>query len=205
MARYGMVFDLKRCIGCNACVIGCKQENSLPDGMFFTRTLSEEYRRLPRRQPSCISRHCAINARMLPARRSVPSGATYTRDDGIVMVNADVCIGCGSCAVACPYDQRSQVDKDLLSHGLFGTDELTPFEEDGYKRFVPGTITKCDFCSERVDAGLDPACVVTCPTDARIFGDLDDPDSKASTLIRERDGKQPMPELKTKPKVYYID
>ncbi len=204
MARYGMVFDLKRCIGCNACVIGCKQENSLPDGMFFTRTLSEEYGTYPavkRVYIPTLCNHCED----APCEKVCPSGATHTRDDGIVMVDADKCIGCGSCAVACPYDQRSQVDKDLLSHGLFGTNELTPFEEDGYKRFVPGTITKCDFCSERVDAGLDPACVATCPTEARIFGDLDDPDSKASKLIRERNGTPPMPELKTKPKVYYID
>jgi len=204
MARYGMVFDLKRCIGCNACVIGCKQENSLPDGMFFTRTLGEEYGVYPAVGRVYIPTLCN-QCEDAPCEKVCPSGATYTRDDGIVMVNADICIGCGSCAVACPYDQRSEVDKDLLSHGLFGTDELTPFEEDGYKRFVPGTIVKCDFCSERVDVGLDPACVVTCPTDARIFGDLDDPDSKVSTLIRERDGKPPMPELKTKPKVYYVD
>ena len=147
------------------------------------------------------SRRYAIIARMLPARKPARAAQLIP----VMMVDADKCIGCSSCAIACPYDQRSQIDKDLLSHGLFGTDELTPFEEDGYKRFVPGTFTKCDFCSERVDAGLDPACVVTCPTDARIFGDLDDPGSKASTLIRERNGKPPMPELKTRPKVYYID
>jgi molybdopterin-containing oxidoreductase family iron-sulfur binding subunit len=204
MPRYGMVFDLKRCIGCNACVIACKQENSLPDGVFFTRTLSQEYGVYPgvnRVYIPTLCNHCED----APCEKVCPSGATYTRDDGIVMVDPEKCIGCGSCAVACPYDQRTELKADSFKSGLFGTGELTPFEKQGYTRFTPGMVTKCDFCSGRVDAGLDPACVVTCPTDARIFGDLDDPNCKASTLIRERGGRPPMPEKNTRPKVYYID
>ena len=204
MARYGMVFDLKRCIGCNACVVGCKQENSLPDGVFFTRTLSEEYGVYPtvnRVYIPTLCNHCED----APCEKVCPSSATYTRDDGIVMVDSDKCIGCGSCAVACPYDQRTEMKADLFKKGLFGEGELTPFEEQGYGRFEPGMVTKCDFCSGRVDAGLDPACVVTCPTDARIFGDLDDPNSKASKLIREKGGRSPLPEKNTKPKVYYVE
>ena len=203
MARLGMVFDIRRCIGCNACVVGCKQENSLPDGVFFTRTLSEDYGVFPnagRVYIPTLCNHCED----APCEKVCPSGATFTREDGIVMVDDDKCIGCNSCAVACPYDQRSVLDKDLFKQGLFGEGELTPFEDQGYARFTPGTVTKCDFCSERVDNGLDPACVVTCPTDARIFGDLDDPDSKPSKLIRERGGRPPMPEKNTKPKVYYV-
>ncbi len=183
MARYGMVFDLRRCIGCNACVVGCKQENSLPDGVFFTRTLSQEYGVYPavkRVYIPTLCNHCED----APCEKVCPSGATYTRADGIVMVNKDTCIGCSSCAVACPYDQRTQLSAESFKEGLFGTGQLTPFEEQGYSRFTPGMVTKCDFCSGRVDAGLHPACVVTCPTDARIFGDLDDPQSKPSRLIR---------------------
>ncbi len=204
MARYGMVFDMKRCIGCNACVVACKQENSLPDGVFFTKTLSEEYGVYPsvnRVYIPTLCNHCDD----APCEKVCPSGATYTRDDGIVMVDSDKCIGCGSCAVACPYDQRTELKADLFKNGLFQEGELTPFEEQGYGRYTPGMVTKCDFCSGRVDAGLDPACVVTCPTDARIFGDLDDPKSKPSKLIRERGGRQPLPEKNTRPKVYYID
>lgn len=204
MARYGMVFDLRRCIGCNACVVGCKQENSLPDGVFFTRTLSEEYGVYPtvsRVYIPTLCNHCED----APCEKVCPSGATYTRPDGIVMVDSDLCIGCGSCAVACPYDQRSEMSPELFKKGLFGDGKLTPFEEQGYARFTPGMVTKCDFCSGRVDAGLDPACVVTCPTDARIFGDLDDPDSKPSQLIRERGGRAPLPEKNTRPKVFYVD
>ncbi len=204
MARYGMVFDLRRCIGCNACVVGCKQENSLPDGVLFTRTLSEEYGVYPRVNRVYIPTLCN-HCEDAPCEKVCPSGATYTRADGIVMVDSDLCIGCGSCAVACPYDQRNEMKPELFKRGLFGTGKLTPFEEQGYTRFTPGMVTKCDFCSGRVDRGLDPACVVTCPTDARIFGDLDDPESKASKLIRERGGRPPMPEKNTKPKVYYVD
>ena len=95
--------------------------------------------------------------------------------------------------------------KQQRLQGLFGNGELTPFEEDGYGRYTPGTVTKCDFCSQRVDAGLDPACVVTCPTNARIFGDLDDADSAPSKMIRERQGRPPMPDKNTKPKVFYVN
>jgi molybdopterin-containing oxidoreductase family iron-sulfur binding subunit len=171
--------------------------------VFFTRTLSEEYGVFPavnRVYIPTLCNHCDD----APCEKVCPTGATYTRDDGIVMVDDEKCIGCNSCAVACPYDQRSVMSKELFDKGLFGEGELTPFEEQGYVRFTPGTVTKCDFCSERVDAGLDPACVVTCPTDARIFGDLDDPDSDVSILIRERGGRPPLPEKNTKPKVYYI-
>ena len=204
MARYGMVFDLRRCIGCNACVVGCKQENSLPDGVFFTRTLSQEYGVYPavkRVYIPTLCNHCED----APCEKVCPSGATYTRADGIVMVDKDKCIGCSSCAVACPYDQRTQLDAESFKDGLFGSGQLTPFEEQGYGRYTPGMVTKCDFCSGRVDAGLDPACVVTCPTDARIFGDLDDPESRPSRLIRERNGRPPLPEKNTRPKVYYVD
>jgi molybdopterin-containing oxidoreductase family iron-sulfur binding subunit len=202
--KRGMVFDLRRCIGCNACVVACKQENSLPDGVFFTKTLSEEYGVYPAANRVYIPTLCN-HCEDAPCEKVCPSGATYTRDDGIVMVDDDKCIGCGSCAVACPYDQRSQMDADNLKDGMYGNGNLTAFEKGGYGRWTPGTITKCDFCSQRVDAGLEPACVVTCPTDARIFGDLDDPQSAPNKLIRERSGVPALADKNTKPKVYYVD
>lgn len=204
MARMGMVFDLKACIGCNACVVACKQENSVPDGVFFTRTLSYEYGEYPGVKRVYIPTICN-QCEEAPCEKVCPSGATYTRADGIVMVDRDKCIGCSSCAVACPYDMRTMLDPSVLEKGLFGTGELTPFEQDGYGRYTAGTAVKCDFCSQRVDAGLRPACVETCPTNARIFGDLDDANSAPSTMIRKRNGRQPLPEKGTKPKVYYVD
>jgi len=204
MARMGMVFDLKACIGCNACVVACKQENSLPDGVFFTRTLSYEYGEYPDNKRLYIPTICN-QCEDAPCEKVCPSGATYTRADGIVMIDAQKCIGCSSCAVACPYDMRTMLTDIMFKQGLFGTGELTPFEEQGYQRFIPGTAAKCDFCSERVDSGLQPACVSTCPTNARIFGDLDEPASEISRLISRRNGRPPMPEKNTKPKVFYVE
>lgn len=204
MAKWGMVFDLKRCIGCNACSVACKQENSLPYGVFFTRTLSEEIGTFPHTKRVYVPTLCN-HCEDAPCERVCPTGATFTREDGIVLVDDQKCIGCGSCVVACPYDQRTKIEADMLKTGLFGDGHLTPFEEQGYTRFTPGTVVKCTFCHERVDAGMDPACVATCPTDARIFGDLDDAESRVNQLIRDRHGKQPMPEKNTNPRVFYID
>jgi len=204
MARLGMVFDLKACIGCSACVVACKQENSLPNGVFFTRILSYEYGNYPNVKRVYIPTICN-QCENPPCQKVCPSGATYTRADGIVMVNGEKCIGCSSCVVACPYDMRTLVEEATLNAGLFGNGYITPFEAQGYGRHIPGAVIKCDFCSQRVDAGMHPACVATCPTNARIFGDLDDPNSLPSVLIRKREGRQPLPEKNTKPKVYYVD
>jgi molybdopterin-containing oxidoreductase family iron-sulfur binding subunit len=199
-----MVFDLKRCIGCNACAIACKQENNLPNNVFFTKTLSEEsgvYPTVTRQYIPTLCNHCEDP----PCQRVCPSGATYTRPDGIVMVDKSLCIGCGSCIVACPYDARTMIERRHVEEGLFGNGYFTPYEQQGAHRFVAGTVAKCTFCHNRVDAGLDPACVTTCPTKARIFGDLDDPDSDVCKLIAERGGQQPLPEKNTNPKVFYVD
>ena len=138
MARMGMVFDLKACIGCNACVVACKQENSLPDGVFFTRTLSYEYGEYPHNKRVYIPTICN-QCEDAPCEKVCPSGATYTRDDGIVMVDGKKCIGCSACAVACPYDMRTMLTEAMLLDGLFGSGQLTPFEQQGYARYMPGT------------------------------------------------------------------
>jgi len=204
MPQWGMVFDLKRCIGCNACAVACKQENSLPHDIFFTKTLSEEvgaYPRVKRIYIPTLCNHCTD----APCEWVCPTGATYTREDGIVMVDQTQCIGCGSCIVACPYDVRALIEPGHLRDGVFMRGELTPHEKQGIGRFESGTVVKCTFCHERVDKGLQPACVSTCPTDARIFGDLDDPESDVRRLIRERGARAPLAEKNTRPKVFYID
>jgi molybdopterin-containing oxidoreductase family iron-sulfur binding subunit len=123
MATWGMVFDLRRCIGCNACAVACKQENSLPHDVFFTRTLSEEVGEYPvvtRMYIPTLCNHCGD----APCERVCPTGATYTREDGIVMVDENVCIGCGSCMVACPYDARTLLEPGHLKDGLFMNGQL---------------------------------------------------------------------------------
>lgn len=204
MPSWGMVFDLMRCIGCNACVIACKTENSLPEGAFFTRTFVAElgvFPQVKRVYVPTLCNHCED----APCESACPSGATYTRADGIVMVDQEKCIGCSACAVACPYGVRTQFSEQQLRESWLEGSDTAPFEAERRVRWQAGVVAKCDFCSRRVDNGLQPACVAACPTEARIFGDLDDRDSAPSTLIRERNGKPPLPEKNTRPKVFYVD
>ena len=204
MPSWTMVFDLKRCIGCNACVVACKTETMLPEGVYFTRTFVAEVGAFPNVRRIYIPTLCN-QCEDAPCEKVCPSGATYTRGDGIVMVNQQKCIGCNACAVACPYDARTQLTRDKLNRSYFGGSDLAGFELARGARWLPGTVAKCDFCSRRVDDGLQPACVVACPTEARIFGDRDDTDSAPSKLIRERNARAPLPEKNTQPKVYYVD
>jgi len=104
---------------------------------------------------------------------------------------------------ACPYAARFYLRKGVLEAGYHG--ERTDFEDVKWALFQEGTVNKCTFCAHRVDEGLEPACVITCPTDARIFGDLEDENSNVSVLIRERNGQQPLPEAGTNPSVYYLE
>ncbi|CCK82319.1 MULTISPECIES: 4Fe-4S dicluster domain-containing protein [Desulfobacula] len=202
--KWGMVLDLKRCIGCNACTVACKQENSVPAGINWTETLSEEIGTYPNVTRAYIPTTCN-HCEDAPCARVCPTGATYITDDGIVLVDDNKCIGCGACITACPYKKRAKLAKEPFEKGLYTAGEITPFEVQGYTRFTVGTAVKCTFCHERVNQGLDPACVVTCPTEARIFGDLNDPESKPRKLIQARKGYQALSELNTKPKVFYVD
>ena len=201
MTRWGMVLDLTRCIGCNACTVACKIENGTPPDHYWARVYTEETGTFPDVQTTyvpALCNHCAD----APCVTVCPTGASFQRDDGIVLVNQDTCIGCRACMTACPYAARFYLRKGVLEAGYHS--ERTAFEDAKWEAFTEGTVTKCTFCAHRVDDGLEPACVITCPTDARIFGDLDDPDSKPSTLIRERNGQQPLAELGTNPSVYYV-
>jgi molybdopterin-containing oxidoreductase family iron-sulfur binding subunit len=197
-----MVLDLTRCIGCNACTVACKIENGTPDDHYWCRVYTEETGTFPDVKTMyvpALCNHCAD----APCVTVCPTGASYQRDDGIVLIDPDKCIGCRACMTACPYAARFYLRKGVLEAGYHG--ERTDFEDKKWELFQEGTVTKCTFCAHRVDEGLEPACVITCPTDARIFGDLDDPQSKPSKLIRERNGQQPLAELGTNPSVYYVE
>jgi Fe-S-cluster-containing dehydrogenase component len=215
MSRWGMVINLHACIGCYNCIISCKQEHFLPPGIFYAQVLIGEVGTYPSVRKliyPVLCNHCEE-----PSCVDVcPSGATTKRDDGIVWVDSDVCIGCRSCLIACPYQQRSYLPKK--DYEYFPGQGLTPYEEMG-KQIYPlekGTVVKCNFCREIVDAGLEeglapgvdrkatPACVNACPVSARHFGDLDDPESNVSTLIADKKATPLHPEYGTEPSVFYI-
>lgn len=202
MARYGMAIDLKRCVGCNGCTIACKAENGTPKGVFYTKVLEQERGNFPMTKKvyyPVLCNHCQD----APCEEACPTGATYTRADGIVLVDNDKCMGCRACYVACPYKNRYYLPKGILTEGYYG--KLTPFELEKYKEFQEGVAVKCKFCVERVEQGLEPACVTTCMAGARVFGNLEDPESEVSRLIRQRSGFQPLAEYNTEPCVFYLD
>ncbi len=218
MPRWGMVVDVKRCIGCWNCTISCKEEHFLPPNVFWNRVLIGEKGKFPTSRKliyPVLCNHCEDAACV----DACPTGATYRRDDGIVMVNYDECVGCRACLISCPYQQRTFYDQEKADAEYFPGQGKTPFELLGEKiyPFQVGTVMKCNFCAERVDEGrrkgltpgedydASPACVIACPVNARTFGDLDDPRSKVSHLIQEESGKQLKPEFGTDPAVYYID
>ena len=180
--RYAMLIDLRRCIGCQACTVSCYIENEAPLGKF--RTIVSQYEvesvetgelaqfMLPR-----LCNHCD-NPPCVPV---CPVQATYQREDGIVVVDSDRCVGCAYCVQACPYDARF-------------INERTQ------------TADKCTFCAHRLEAGLLPACVESCFGGARIIGDLNDPNSQISRMIEaHRDELMVLqPEKNTRPHVFYL-
>jgi len=181
--RYGMVIDLKRCIGCYACQIVCKTENATPPGVQWSRVLFYESGNYPsvRKIPlPVLCMHCED-----PACVAVcPTGASIKRPDGIVTIDSNKCTGCLNCVNACPYGALQLYS----GHGeYFPGQGLTPYEEVGYQKHTAGVVSKCDFCLSRIEKGLKPACVESCMANARYFGDLDDPDSEVSQLIRNKD------------------
>lgn len=199
--RFIMVLDVGRCVGCQACTVACKQKNATPPGMFYSRVLISEEGVYPnsriRFQP-ILCMHCA----KAPCDRVCPTGATEKHSNGIVTIDADKCIGCRYCMIACPYNARSFNYGPLKPQ--YEKQDLTPFELSRRGDHVMGQVQKCDFCADRVAEGLEPKCVETCPAKARFFGDLDDPGSEVAKIVYRRDAYQLHPELGTGPSVYYL-
>lgn len=196
--RYGMVLDLERCIGCHACSIACKIENGTSPGVFWSRVFQLEDGKYPEVRRAYIPRLC-MHCENPACVKVCPTEATFKDSQGFVQVDEGKCIGCKACMLACPYDVR------YFNDGRSYFDGRMPamWGESG-EQHREGTVAKCSFCRHRVSEGLDPACVVACPTEARIFGDLEDPNGESSKLIRKRKNFQLQPELDLRPSVYYL-
>jgi tetrathionate reductase subunit B len=174
-----MVVDLRLCVGCQACAVACGTENRTPLGNFRTSVscyeVSGKNGKTRRYNLPRLCNHCDK-----PACVTVcPTQATFKLADGTVVVDNSVCVGCGYCIQACPYEAR-------------------------FINSQTKTTDKCSYCHHRLDAGLLPACVETCVTGARVFGDLNDPHSAVAQLV----SNNPVQVLKkaqgTSPKLYYI-
>ena len=199
MPRYGMVVDLRKCIGCQSCVVACKAEHNTPTGILQTNVLERELGKFPnvvRVFLPVLCNHCEE-----PTCVEVcPSQATTKREDGVVMIDFQKCIGCGACVEHCPYHARVLVQDNRT---LF-PDGKTVFEKPVHQK-IPGKVAlKCDFCFFRLEKGKQPACVEVCPTQARLFGDVADPKSTVSGLIQKYKAWVMLPDKNTKPQVYYI-
>lgn len=216
MPRFAMVIDLQKCVACYSCQVSCKQEHFLPPGIFWGRVVVGEtgkYPNVTKQIYPVLCNHCTEAACV----KVCPTGATSKREDGIVVIDHDKCVGCRYCVIACPYQQRTFYADGKKEY--FPGQGFTELELIGRELYPlqPGTVVKCNFCAERIDEGLKkglkpgldreatPACVIACPPKARYFGDLDDPSSEVSVLIRQRKAVPLHPEYGTEPNVYYIN
>lgn len=223
--HWGMAIDQNRCVGCWTCAVSCKSVNNEPLGIFWNRVLTgEPGKSVPSAPPASQAidvphgvfpnlalayqptacQHCAD----APCEKVCPVSATFRREDGVVLVDFERCIGCRYCLAACPYGARTfNWEKGQYSPDFpvgYGRD----YRSNGRLVFTPvrpvGVAEKCTFCVERIDEGQKPMCVETCPAGARIFGDLNDPQSEVSKVVGQRGGRQLLADLGTRPSVYYL-
>ena len=205
MTRYGMAINLDRCIGCQTCALSCKMQNNVPDGLYWNRVITEgssvvdgavgTYPNLSRTYLPMACQHCENPA----CQKVCPTGATYKDDNGVVLVDYSKCIGCRMCMAACPYNVRQfNWNEPARAAGFNYGDKDVPVR-------TKGMVEKCTFCHERTERGQEPICVQNCPYEARIFGDLDDPDSEISKLIVAKGAYTLLPEYGTRPQVYYFN
>ena len=178
MTRYGMVLDLKRCAGCGACVVACQLENNQKAGVSWIKLDTIEWGEEIGESGRVIVPHACMHCPDAPCAEVCPTGASMVMADGVVVMDYEACINCGSCVKACPYGARV-VNKTRTNY--FGVEQQAPYEAYGEQRV--NVVEKCDFCYDRTQQGLPTACVLNCPGGARYFGDLEDPESDVSKRI----------------------
>lgn len=213
--RWGMIIDLRRCVGCKACTVACKAENHTPPGVAYTVVMEEEVGEFPNVTRRFLPRPCMQCANS-SCTQVCPTGATYHRPDGIVAVEYDKCIGCRYCIAACPYGARSfdyghNYAEDLTPHEKQPSPEYGLYRRREEGRSPEGNVRKCTFCLHRLANGLSPACAETCIGHAIHFGDLHDPEAKCTVhgerlreLLAARSHMRLKEELGNEPAVYYL-
>jgi Fe-S-cluster-containing dehydrogenase component len=177
MPRYGLVIDTTRCIGCHSCRVACQNQQGLPSDRSFNWIKEKDSGKFPAFEKEFVPLQCN-QCENPPCLRVCPTGAIYASPEGAILVHENRCVGCKYCMEACPYKVRMIDDHKGIS-------------------------VKCWFCIDLVRAGGEPACVSTCPTQVRIFGDLDDPASKVSRFIAKHRAQPLRSDLNTQPKIFY--
>ncbi|GAB4444888.1 MAG: 4Fe-4S dicluster domain-containing protein [Anaerolineae bacterium] len=219
--RWVMVIDLRKCVGCHACTIACVAENKLPPGVVYRPVLDEEIGTYPNVTRRFIPRPC-MQCDEPPCTPVCPVNATYTNEDGVVVVDYEQCIGCRACIAACPYGARTSdfgytyTEGTPVAEGLVvGREAADDYERASnfeYTRQYPraghgspmGNARKCHFCLHRLAVGALPACVTTCIGRATLFGDANDPDSLVAEMVAQPNAIRLKEELGTQPRVYYL-
>ncbi len=211
MPHWGMVIDLRKCIGCATCKEVCDQSDERPLGVLRTVIEKQKNHDDGQKEKFFMTMSC-MHCENPPCQDTCPTGATYRRPDGIMEIRGDLCIGCRACILACPYRARVICTEDVIGiKELVGQDDREESDSDRI-----GICTKCNFCSQIVDAGLQkklkpgvdsdatPVCVRACIAEALYFGDLDDKESKVSKLVQENKTIRLLEEMGTDPSIYYI-
>lgn len=176
--KYTLLIDSKRCINCKACIVACRAENKVKLGnsrLWINEEHRGEWPKIsanfePEQCHHCESPSCV---------RVCPTGASYKRPDGVVLINSEECVGCRYCIIACPYNAR------------YANEEL-------------GVPDKCTYCAHRLQRGEPPACVETCPTKVRIFGDANDPNGVVAEMLNTRQYRVKKPETGNGPQIFYL-
>jgi phenylacetyl-CoA:acceptor oxidoreductase subunit 1 len=210
MTRWAMVADLERCVGCQTCTAACRHTNATSPAVQWRKVIDVEAGVFPNVSRTFVPvgcQHCADP----PCMHVCPTTATRQRADGIVTIDYSICIGCAYCEVACPYQARFLVHDWDTAYGPAMQHEVERADAER-----SGVAQKCTFCSDRIDFGLDngltpgvdpratPACVNACIADALHFGDVDNPDSNVSQLLRKHKNFKMHAELKTEPGFFYL-
>jgi phenylacetyl-CoA:acceptor oxidoreductase subunit 1 len=211
MTRWAIVADLNRCVGCQTCTSACKHANATAPGIQWRKVLDFETGEFPNVSRAFVPVGC-MHCDEPPCLDVCPSTATQKRADGIVTIDYDLCIGCAYCVMACPYQARSRVD---VPNKAYGTQSMQHEKvREQWER--QGVSQKCTLCIDRIDPGLaqglkpgidpeaTPACINSCIADALHFGDISDPDSNVSKLLKENKHFRMHEDLGTGPGFYYL-